>query len=85
MVFGVGCGDNVTEAKQTLEEVLKADDRVLDDPPWKIAVAGLADGKVSIVVRPWVKTPDYWDVLYDVAESAKLKFGTRGINITFSQ
>jgi small conductance mechanosensitive channel len=40
---------------------------------------------VDFVVRPWVKTDDYWDVFWDVTREVKLRFDREGISIPFPQ
>ena len=85
MVFGIGYGDDIKLAKETLEKILNGDDRVLKDPGPKIAVSELADSSVNFVCRPWVKTADYWDVFFDTHEAVKLRFDELGISIPFPQ
>ncbi len=85
MVFGIGYGDDLKKAKNTLERILKEDSRVLDDPPFTVAVSELADSSVNFVVRPWVKSADYWDLLFDITEKVKLTFDAEGISIPFPQ
>jgi len=85
MVFGISYGDDLKKAKAILEELLAADDRVLDDPAPRVAVLELGDSSVNFVVRPWVKTADYWDVLFDMTEAVKLAFDERNITIPFPQ
>jgi len=85
MVFGIGYGDDIQKAKQTLEEILKSDDRVLQNPEYKIAVSELGDSSVNFVCRPWVKTEDYWDVFFETTEKVKQRFDAEGISIPFPQ
>jgi small conductance mechanosensitive channel len=85
LVMGIGYGDDIKRAKQVLEEVVTGDDRVLDDPAPTIAVLELADSSVNFAVRPWVRTPDYWSVYFDLTERIKLEFDARGISIQFPQ
>lgn len=85
MVFGIGYGDDIRKAKQIMQGILDADERVLKDPTPLIAVAELADSSVNFNVRPWVSTGDYWAVLYDVTEKIKLAFDENGISIPFPQ
>ncbi|MFQ5584135.1 MAG: mechanosensitive ion channel family protein, partial [Calditrichia bacterium] len=40
---------------------------------------------VNFVVRPWVKTADYWPVLFDITEEMKKTFDANGISIPFPQ
>jgi len=52
MVFGIGYGDDIKKAKNILEQILSADERVLKDPAPMVAVSELADSSVNFVVRP---------------------------------
>ena len=85
LVMGIGYDDNIGEAKSVLEELIKADSRILTDPAPTVAVAELADSSVNFVVRPWVKTADYWDVRFDLTEKIKLTFDEKGISIPYPQ
>jgi small conductance mechanosensitive channel len=85
MVFGIGYGDDIAKAKQIISDILAKDDRVLRDPEPTIAVCELADSSVNLAVRPWVNTPDYWGVLFDVTEAVKLEFDKQGVSIPFPQ
>lgn len=85
MVFGIGYSDNIKLAKQTLEEILAADPRVLKDPAPTVAVSELGDSSVNFVVRPWVKKEDYWSLYFDVHEKVKECFDAKGISIPFPQ
>jgi len=85
MVVGVGYEDDLDKVKKTLEDIVAADTRILDDPACKIAVLELADSSVNFVVRPWVRTDDYWDVRFDLTETIKKRFDREGISFPFPQ
>ena len=85
MVFGIGYGDDIKLAKETLMEIVKADSRVLAEPAPTVAVSELGDSSVKFVCRPWVKTADYWGVYFDITEKVKLTFDQKGISIPFPQ
>lgn len=85
MVFGIGYGDDIPKAKGIIEEILKSESRVLDNPEYVIAVGELADSSVNFYVRPWVATSDYWAVHFDLTERIKLEFDGNGISIPFPQ
>ncbi len=50
-----------------------------------VAVNELAASSVDFVVRPWVKSPDYWAVRCDLIEKIKLGFDEKGFSIPFPQ
>ncbi|MES9958987.1 MAG: mechanosensitive ion channel domain-containing protein [Sedimenticola sp.] len=85
MVFGIGYDDDIKKAKEIMEGIIKADERVLADPEPLIAVAELADSSVNFNVRPWVKSGDYWAVKFDLTEKIKIAFDENGVSIPYPQ
>jgi small conductance mechanosensitive channel len=85
LVIGIGYGDDIKKAKEVLHEIISADTRILKDPASTVAVSELGDSSVNFVVRPWVKTADYWAVYFDLTEKVKVTFDQRGISIPFPQ
>ncbi|NQY92978.1 MAG: mechanosensitive ion channel, partial [Campylobacteraceae bacterium] len=77
--------DDIKKAKNLLHEIVNANDKILKDPGATIAVAELADSSVNFVVRPWVNTPDFWDVKFDLLETIKNRFDEEGISIPYPQ
>lgn len=85
MVVGIGYDSDLKKAKDILNEMVAADDRILQDPAPTVAVAELADSSVNFVVRPWVASADYWKVKFDFNEAVKLRFDAEGISIPYPQ
>ncbi|MGA9575724.1 MAG: mechanosensitive ion channel domain-containing protein [Lysobacterales bacterium] len=85
MVIGVGYGDDLKVAAKVLKKVCEENTRVLDTPETKIFINNLGDSSVDFVVRPWVKSEDYWTVLAEVLETAKVELEAAGCNIPFPQ
>ncbi len=85
LVVGVSYDDDLDKVRKTLEELVAAEDRILDDPAVTIAVSELADSSVNFIVRPWVKTADYWGVHFDLTEAIKKRFDQEGISFPFPQ
>jgi len=85
LLIGVGYGDDLSKVKKALTAILANESRLLKDPAPTIAVAELADSSVNLVVRPWVKTEDYWTTRFDLIEAIKKDFDQKGISIPFPQ
>ena len=85
LVVGVGYNDDLKKVRAVLEDILAKDERILKDPAPTIGVSELADSSVNFVVRPWVKSGDYWPVLFDTQETVKLRFDAEGISIPYPQ
>ncbi len=81
LTVGAAYDADIVHVKRVLEEILRDDERVLDDPAPLIAVGELAESSVSFVVRAWVKSSDYWGVYFDITEKVKLCFDQEGIGI----
>ncbi|KJR28042.1 mechanosensitive ion channel protein [Vibrio navarrensis] len=85
MVIGVSYKSDLKKTKQVLRETLEKDPRILKDPDITIGVHTLADSSVNFVVRPWVKTADYWPVYFDNMQAIKEALDANGIEIPFPQ
>jgi small conductance mechanosensitive channel len=85
MVFGISYSDDIPHAERVLGEILGNHEKVLEDPEPMVRLHNLGESSVDFVVRPWVKTEDYWDVYWDVTREVKIRFDAEGISIPFPQ
>jgi small conductance mechanosensitive channel len=85
LVIGIGYEDNIKAAKQILEQIMQAEERILKDPAPVILVSELGESSVDLAVRPWVASGDYWNVRSDLLESIKHEFDAKGISIPYPQ
>ena len=85
LVIGIGYDDDIDKARDTLQALVDADDRILKDPSCLIAVSELADSSVNFVVRPWVKSVDYSAVKFALTEAIKKRFDKEGISFPYPQ
>lgn len=85
MVIGVSYDDDIRFVKENLETILARQALLLKTPAPVIALSELADSSVNFVVRPWVKTPDYWTAYFALLEDIKMTFDEKGISFPFPQ
>ena len=85
LVFGTSYGDDIEKTERVLQEVVAAHELTLDDPAPAIKVHSLGDSSVDFIVRPWVKSADYWGVYWDLTRAVKMRFDEEGITIPFPQ
>lgn len=85
LVVGVSYEDDLKKTQEVIEEVIKSDDRILQEPAYTVAVSELGDSSVNFVVRPWVNAADYWSVRFDLIEGIKLALDKNGISIPYPQ
>ncbi len=84
-VFGIGYGDSIQKARETLAGVISKDERILAEPAPMIVVGELADSSVNLNVRVWCKSENYWAIFFDLQEKVKNAFDRDGISIPFPQ
>ena len=58
-------------------------DLALADPAPAAVVTAYGDSAISYSLRLWVKTPDYWDVYFQVNQRVKDVFDEQGIEMTY--
>lgn len=84
-VFGIAYEDDIPKARQIIQEVIAADERLHKDPAPIIWMDALADSSVNLAVKVWTDTAVYWDVRSDLIERVKTEFDRAGITIPFPQ
>jgi len=85
LVISVGYDSDLSKVRELLQEVLNEHPRVLREPEPAIGVLSLAEGSVSLAVRPWVETGDYWTVFFDLQELIKCRLDEASIRIPLPQ
>jgi small conductance mechanosensitive channel len=83
--FSISYHDDVDKAREVVTEILKADDRVLDEPAISVALLNFGESSVDLVARPWVEPSNWWGVLSENREKIKKAFEANGITIPFPQ
>lgn len=83
--FGIDYGEDVGRARTAILSVITADARILPDPAPFVAVGGLSDSSVDIIVRVWVPTEEYWNVYYDMHQRVYETFNEQKINFPYPQ
>lgn len=86
VVFDVGVDyeADLQKARNVLLE-LAQDPRVLPEPAPQAVVATLGDSSITVSLRLWTKTADYWDVMFMLNEQARDRLKAEGIDIPFPQ
>lgn len=85
LVAGISYTADMAKAKEVIQGMLAEQPKVLKDPAPTVEVVELADSSVNLVVRPWCKTSDYWDVYFSVTQAIKEALDAAGIAIPFPQ
>ncbi|WDH21528.1 mechanosensitive ion channel family protein [Pseudomonas chlororaphis] len=86
VIFDVGVNyeADLQKAREVLLDLAK-DERVLADPEPVAVVSMLGDSAITLSLRVWVKTADYWDVMFRFNELSRDRLKAAGIDIPFPQ
>ncbi|WP_415766704.1 mechanosensitive ion channel family protein [Pseudomonas sp. ZB1P45] len=86
VVFDVGVDyeADLQKAREVLLELAK-DPRVLADPAPQAVVSTLGDSSITLSLRVWVKTADYWDVMFMFNEQSRDRLKTAGVDVPLPQ
>jgi small conductance mechanosensitive channel len=85
MVIGVGYNDDLKLAADILMKTCLDHPKVLKEPAPKVFINNLGASSVDFVVRPWSNSEDYWGVLAEILETAKVELEVAGCNIPYPQ
>ncbi|MFC3195008.1 mechanosensitive ion channel family protein [Marinicella sediminis] len=85
LVIGVSYDDDIREAKKILQDTITSHELVLSEPAPVVMLKDLGASSVDFVVRPWVKTEDYWTVYGELMEQIKLNIEAGGCAFPYPQ
>lgn len=83
--IGVSYSDDLAKGQQTLLDLALADNRVLRQPEPIAFVSALGDSAVTLSLRCWGATSDYWTLRRQLTERGKLALEAAGLSIPFPQ
>ncbi|MBE6664505.1 MAG: mechanosensitive ion channel [Ruminococcaceae bacterium] len=81
--FNIAYSANIDTARKVLFACAKADERILFDPQPEVMISSHNDSSITIKLRVWVKTAEYWDVYFSMYEQVKRSFDEYGIEIPY--
>ncbi|MEY4546328.1 MAG: hypothetical protein RL685_2523 [Pseudomonadota bacterium] len=83
--IGIGYADDIGHARAAIEDVLRADPRVLSEPAVLVNTLELGDSAVVMLARCSTKAADFWDTKLDLTRAIKERLDREGISIPFPQ
>ena len=82
---GIAYGADISLAKRTALSAVSSIAGVLEDPAPMAEVKSLDESAVTLTVRAWVNTPNYWSVYFAATQGVKEAFDREGVAIPFPQ
>lgn len=85
MTWGVAYEDDMEKTKEVIMDELVKHPNVLEDPAPQVELWEFADSSVNFVVRPWVKSSDWWSTRCYLMIAIKKRLDAEGMSIPFPQ
>lgn len=70
---------NIDKAREVAIAAIAAHPKVLQEPKPDVAVLKVADGMITLAIRPYCKQADYWDVYFGIQELVKKAWDANGV------
>lgn len=83
--IGISYSSDISKAKEVMEAAAKENELVLKDKEIFVFVSDLDSSQVTMGLRVWANTPDYWTVKFSLTEEIKNSLDKNGIEIPFNQ
>ncbi len=85
LTLDVHYDSDIDEVKRVINQSIVRHPLALEDPEPYIRVSAYNDSSITLTVRVWTKTDDYFLLKDDLLEQIKFNFDKNGINIPYPQ
>lgn len=85
VAVGVAYDTDLDRAMAAIDEVLRSNPRVLQEPKPVVQTIMLGESSVSVAVRPWVHVPDFVAASGEISRAVLETLRSRGIVMPFPQ
>ncbi len=77
--------DDIDKVEAILADILEQHELVLSKPEPAVHMGAMKDSCVTMMLKGWVKTEDYWPALRSITREVKRRFDAEGISIPYPQ
>ena len=85
ILVGVDYAEDIRQVKKVLLDIVKKNKEVLQDQEIQVFVDDFAASSVSMGVRVWTNSENYWKVKWDLQEEIKNVFDDKNISIAYDR
>lgn len=85
LTIGIAFTDSVDTAFQTMQNIITAETRLLNEPAPQIVLQSIEASSVKITIRAWATVQNYWDIYWDLNKIIKAKVEEAGLHVPFPQ
>lgn len=76
---------DIKRVKEIVYDILDEDNRILNEEAKDVFIDSFDDSGMTLGIRAWVKTEDYWSTTWDLREKVKMSFDENAIEIPYNR
>lgn len=76
---------DIKKVKEIVYGILDEDNRILDEEAKDVFIDSFDDSGMTLGIRAWVMTEDYWSTTWDLREKVKMSFDENDIEIPYNR
>lgn len=82
--IGIAYESNIQQVKNLIYNILEQDNRILAEQPKDVFIDSFDESGMTLGIRAWVNTEEYWNTLWDLREKVKETFDENNIEIPYN-
>lgn len=83
--ISISYSSDIKNVKELVYNILDADERILSEEPRDVFIDSFDDSGMTLGIRGWVKTEDFWPVTWELRENVKEAFDKNGVEIPYNR
>lgn len=83
--IAIAYNSDIKRVKEIVYGLLNEDGRILDEEPKDVFIDSFDDSGMTLGIRAWVKTEDFWSTTWDLREKVKTAFDDNQIEIPYNR
>ena len=83
--ISIAYDSDIRRVKELVYRLLKEEAGILQEEPKDVFIDSFDDSGMTLGIRAWVKTEDYWKVTWKLREEVKETFDENGIEIPYNR
>lgn len=85
MKIAIAYDSDIKKVKDLVYELLALDQRILENEPKDVFIDSFGENGMTLGIRAWVKTDEYWNTVWDLRERVKEAFDENEIVIPYNR
>lgn len=83
--IAIAYNSDIKKVKDLVYQLLSEDKRILESEPKDVFIDSFNESGMTLGIRAWVKTEEYWNTIWDLRERVKEGFDENGVEIPYNR